>query len=477
MPRKTWIKILIVSIWMVIPCFWHKWLVAGDLGSHTYNFWLFQLVKSGQAPGLWVAAQHTNVLFDWILELLAILFPIHFAARVAAAVAVLTFFWGSFCFISVAHGGPTWANAPFLAMVTYGWTFQIGFFNYYLSLGLAFFGIAFFWSQKSWWRLLPLILSPLIIVAHPFGFAWMLGAIALIVVNELWPRRPYVSVLMGVAMLVFANAYLRRHFSIGGAPRSAFLWNGLDQMCLAKWYLIPVAALALFVAFAIFSLARKLVERGPFADGAAKPRMLLQMYIIVQASILFLPDSIYTQQISAPLRAISTRTTSISAVLLCGLCAWMPRKKWQLPAVLAVATVFFALLYHDTGVLSEMQQQMQQLVRTFPKRERVLFTPRQPRSYRFSAAHIVDDACIEYCFSYGNYEPASNAFRVRVRPESRIVMSRVEQLAAMESGQFTVQPEDLPAELVYQCETVWTQLCIRSLQPGDKNESPGLHPK
>jgi len=29
-----------------------------------------------------------------------------------------------------------------LVMLAYGWTFNLGFFNYYLSLGLGFFAIA-----------------------------------------------------------------------------------------------------------------------------------------------------------------------------------------------------------------------------------------------------------------------------------------------------------------------------------------------
>jgi hypothetical protein len=50
-------------------------------------------------------------------------------------------------------------------------------------------------------------------------------------------------------------------------------------------------------------------------------------------------------------------------------------------------------------------------------------------------------------------------------------MSSVEQIAAVELGEYTVQPEDLPAQLVYQCGPGWTDLCIRSLRAGEKNGS------
>src|SRR5215472_6063783 len=169
MSRENAVKALAVSAALLAPCFWHKALVAGDLGSHLYNLWLVQLAKSGHAPGLWISAQWTNVLFDWMLESFASFLPIHLAGRAAAYITVLTFFWGAFSFVSVARGRTAWAIAPLLAMVAFGWTFQIGFFNYYLSLGLAFVGISLFWIQRGWWRIVPVILSPIILIAHPFG--------------------------------------------------------------------------------------------------------------------------------------------------------------------------------------------------------------------------------------------------------------------------------------------------------------------
>src|SRR5215467_4461422 len=114
MSRETSVKVLAVSATLLVPCFWHKALGTGDLGSHLYNAWIVQLVKSGQAPGLWISAQRTNVLFDWMLEGFASFLPIHLAGRAAAYITVLTFFWGAFSFISVARGRPAWVIAPLL---------------------------------------------------------------------------------------------------------------------------------------------------------------------------------------------------------------------------------------------------------------------------------------------------------------------------------------------------------------------------
>src|SRR5262249_52154204 len=46
------VLILAVSVLLLIPCFWHRRIEAGDLPSHVYNAWLAQLIGQGQAPGL-----------------------------------------------------------------------------------------------------------------------------------------------------------------------------------------------------------------------------------------------------------------------------------------------------------------------------------------------------------------------------------------------------------------------------------------
>jgi hypothetical protein len=477
MSRENWVKVLAVSAALLAPCFWHKALVAGDLGSHLYNAWLVQLEKSGQAPGLWIAPQWTNVLFDWMLEGFANFLPIHLAGRAAVYITVLTFFWGAFAFVSVAKGRPAWVIAPLLGMVAFGWTFQIGFFNYYLSLGLAFVGIAVFWNQRGWRRIVPMILSPIIAVAHPFGFAWFVGAVASIVIAEVWPCRPYLSTIVALGILGGTGWYLHHHYRVEPAAHSAIFFNGLDQILLARTYLVPLAGLAGLALFAIISISRDLIGHGAEMVFPANSLILLQLYIVVEACILLLPDAIYTHQISVPLRAITPRTTSLSAVLLCGLIACATQRRWHFPALLGTSVIFFVLLYHDTGTLSSIEQEVEQLVQTVPPGERMLFTVHQPRNYRFWGAHIVDDACIGHCFSYGNYEAATNAFRVRALQGNRIVMSGVEQIAAAELGEYTVQPEDLPAQLVYQCGPSWTDLCIRSLQAGEKNGSFDFRPK
>ena len=94
--RRSAMRFTAVSAALLIPVFWHRRIEAGDLGSHVYNAWLAQLIRQGQAPGLWIARQWNNVLFDWLLSGLGAVFGLRAAERIAVSLAVLIFFWGAF---------------------------------------------------------------------------------------------------------------------------------------------------------------------------------------------------------------------------------------------------------------------------------------------------------------------------------------------------------------------------------------------
>src|SRR6266849_1936634 len=70
--RRFWLQAMTISSGLLVPCFWHRRIEAGDLASHVYNAWLAQLIERGQAPGLYLARQWNNVLFDLLLLSLGI---------------------------------------------------------------------------------------------------------------------------------------------------------------------------------------------------------------------------------------------------------------------------------------------------------------------------------------------------------------------------------------------------------------------
>ena len=144
----------IVSLLIAIPCVWQPHIQAGDLSSHLYNSWLANLVSASQLPGLYLAPQFTNVLFDYLLSFLMKSGSVLVAERVAVLLAVQVFFWGCFRLASVVAGRPAWTAAPLLAIAAYGAVFRMGFFNFYLAVGISACAIALVWQNLLRLRLL-----------------------------------------------------------------------------------------------------------------------------------------------------------------------------------------------------------------------------------------------------------------------------------------------------------------------------------
>ena len=155
----------------------------------------------------------------------------------------------------------------------------------------------------------------------------------------------------------------------------------------------------------------------------------------------------------------------------------MRPSKWHLAGSLAIAAVFFTFLYQDTAVFNRMETQAEQLVRTLPPNQRVMATILPPPDSRVMIQHMIDRACIGYCFSYGNYEASSGVFRVRALPNNPYVLTDYELVVEMEEGDYTVTEDDLPVYQVYQCTASGTVLCIRSLEEDEDNDRVGVHPK
>src|SRR5258708_22100347 len=212
--RRFGLQALAVSAGLLIPCLWHRRIEAGDLGSHVYNAWLAQLIERGQAPGLYLARQWNNVLFDFLLLKLGNLFGLAAAQKILVPLCVLAFFWGAFALVAAVSRRPPWFLLPCLAMLAYGWTFNVGFFNYYLSLGFGFFATAFIWIGRGRELILAGALAALALVAHPHGFVWLVGCLGYVVLWRLLPSWLKWAV-PGAAVLTFvlARLYLMRHYS------------------------------------------------------------------------------------------------------------------------------------------------------------------------------------------------------------------------------------------------------------------------
>ncbi len=487
-------RILAISALLLVPCCWHRRIEASDLGSHVYNAWLAQLIHRGQAPGLWIAHQWTNVLFDLLLSFFGSIFGLagkfHLAEKFAVSLCVLIFFWGAFALVSAATRRAPWLLTPVIALVAYGYTFRMGFFNYYLAIGLSFFALAIFWRGRGWERLLSLAIAPFVLLAHVIGFIWLIGAAIYVWLAEMVPgRKQFLLLVPAVGALIAQHYYFWRHFVVEAAPRSPLWYSGADQLLLyGDRYWICADAL---IAFVVIALAIDVIRRWRkphiytqsdtqgdrnsgrnFIGDFAIP---LQLYIVAELAVPLLPRGIQLPH-TVPIALLTDRLTSVSAVLLCCLLGAMRPSRWHLAASAAIALVFFAFVYQDTAALNRMEAQAERLVRTLPQNSRVMATIEPPWESRILIQHMIDRACIGYCFSYGNYEPSTGVFRVRSTPGNPYVLNNYSDAVDMEDGYYTVQPKDLPAYEVYECDPTGMLLCIRPLAAGEENDATGYHP-
>ena len=449
------------------------------MGSHLYNAWLAQLISKGQAPGLYIVRQWDNVLVDWMLFHSANLLGFAAAEKIVVSLCVLVFFWGVFAFIAAATARPPWFFIPCVAMLTYGYSFNMGFLNYYLSLGLACSSLALLWRGRGLARLLGVVLLPFTILAHPIGLLWLV-CVGLYVV--LWTKLPHAwKVVLPVAAIagLYAIHWYLAHivqFPVDWEHDPFYRLNGADQLMLFGNRYQALGWIAL--AFGGTCVAIDVASRRREPDFWSSLRLPAELYFIAIVTTALLPEDLRPSITGGWIGLLASRLTTVTAIFGLWFLSCLKPRKLHLLGFGACALAFFAFLYRDTLVLNRMEASAERLVSGLPYGARVLSTIWAPPGSRVSfVGHFVDRACIGRCFSYANYEPPSGQFRIRVRPDSPVVTASDDDSEDMQSGQYDVQDEDLPAVEIYQCDPAdLTKLCTRDLASGEKNGRLGYQP-
>lgn len=234
--RLELLMVASASVLVLVPCIWLSRIESFDLCSHIYNAWLARLITEQHLPGLWIARQSTNILFDNLLTLLMKPFGPLLAQRILVGVSVLLLFWSSFSLVSVLSDRRPWFLLPCLAMLSYGRVFHYGFFNFYVSLAFAFLALSFLWKESSWRYILFVLMLALSWSAHPLPALWAICAAGYVHVVRHAPRRIQLTFLCGAALGVLViGTYQRVTFplSVGpqaGLPRRLLAMTGWDQV-------------------------------------------------------------------------------------------------------------------------------------------------------------------------------------------------------------------------------------------------------
>jgi hypothetical protein len=441
---------------LLIPCNWQPRIQAGDLSSHLYNAWLAQLIEKGQAPGLTIAHQTTNVLFDLVLRALLPL-GANVAERIAVSLCVLTFAWGAFAFVSVAGGRQAWHLFPAIAMLAYGWVYHIGFFNFYWSLGFCCGALALCWDWSPRRALLAIPLLVLAYTAHTLPLAWAAGVlgyrwIAGRVTQQWWLAAACMGAIVVLRVVLGSVMRETRWFGL-----QVLFASGLDQIWVFdEKYVLPVIGLFLVWALLLAGEARKVLTGIP-----------TQICILTAFGIFVLPMGVLLPGYKHLLSFISQRMSLALAITTCAALAIAPVRRYHLYLSAGVAMLFFVFLFRDESIFNRAERQMSQVVEQLPPGQRVIggVVDSQLRVDPFG--HMIDRVCIGHCYSYANYEPSTAQFRVRALAKNPIIAATYEDSWQLQSGTYIVKPEDLPLyQVVYSPDA---GLILRSLAAGQQS--------
>ncbi len=468
-------RVLLISAAVLAPVYWHRTIAAGDLGSHLYNAWLAQLIRHGYAPGLWLAPRWNNVLFDFLVEGLGRFVSFHAAEKIAVSLAILIFFWGAFAFVCAATRRAPWLLCPVIAMFSYGYSFQMGFLNFYISLGLAFFGTAIFWRGCGWERLIPVALAPLAMLAHPLGFAWLVAASAYVAIAEVIPSRYQILLVAaaGVVLLpraiIFGTTISCRH----ATTPSIFSTARINCCCSARamrfrnsrcWFSFSPHSRRIFSIVHGENFAGKILlsrcnstsspaRRNPAARwhplslSAVRARALDRTAYLGFRCAALLPAQRLAAAQMAPARLRRNRRAFFHFFTR----IWEPSIAWKRKSTTGA---------HRAAAIRAFSPRSS---RPFPDRASWCNTsPIAPALATVSATEITSRLPL-------------NSACART-PHNLYAMFNFDDAVNMEDGSYEMQPEDLPAYQIYQCSPDRKQLCIRPLAAGEMNDDLGIHP-
>ena len=449
-----------ISLLLLAPCYWQPRIQAGDLSSHIYNSWLAQVIESGRAQGLIVAPQFTNVLFDLLLGGLFKAMGAEAAQRIAVGFAVLVFIWGAFAFTSAAAGRKVWNLLPCIAMLAYGWVFHMGFFNFYLALGLCFWALALAWSPSPRRLAGAVALLAVAYLAHGLPVAWCAFLLVYYVVaRRLSPVvRSYVT-LGAMTAMALVRVATQAAFSTQWYPAQLTYVTGVDQVWVfdAKYYAVLVCLLfvwgVLFLNLIHKQGASRVFRGIPF-----------QFFVMSAGGVVILPSTVLIPGFLHALAFIAERMSLGVGICVCALLGAARPRAFERWAIAAVALMFFVFLYHDERALNAFEDRMEGAVAHLPSNQRVIAVVSDPDLRANAITHMIDRACLGRCFSFANYEPSTWQFRIRAIGQSSVVVNKYSDSWALQTGTYMVKPSDLPLYAVDVDDS--GRIIIRQLKAG-----------
>ena len=455
-----------IAIALLLPCVWQNHIQAGDLASHLYNAWLAGQIEHGTIAGVTIAHPLTNVLTDGIMAVLIGPLGPAWTARLVCGAAVETFFWGAFFFISAVNQRRPWILAPCLGMLAYGLIFHFGFLNFYVSTGCCLWIVGLLWNPSRRAIVQSIPLAVLALLAHPLALGWAICVLAYFQVARRLQAAGVQALLLfaGPATLILIQTILLRMFpsqwSLSQAVRMEGVLGvtGALQFCLYGSKYLLVAAGMLVIWFFLF-LER--VDRGNLLSDP-----LVHLWLLNVTALVLIPSAIKFPQYQFALLFIPERISLFIAILFCAVIGGGRHGRAMTRLSSLIAIVFFAFVFIDVRAINAVDAEITSLVSELPPGQRVVAALQDGAGLN-GLVHVLDWACIGRCFDYGNYEPGTGQFRIRVLHRNQVVAPTISVAQEIESGHHIVAPDEAPLYSLCPGPDSEHRLRLQRLKAGD----------
>ncbi len=237
--------------------------------------------------------------------------------------------------------------------------------------------------------------------------------------------------------------------------------TGVEQVWLFGAQYLLVAAV-LMVIWLILLLER--VDQGGFLRDP-----VAQLWLLHLAAFALLPSAIQFPQYSHLLAYIPQRVSLAGAVFFCMMVGEVAHGRGLARWAALPAALFFVFLYLDDRAFNSLENEITRLVEQLPPGQRVVAAITDSDTRLNAPLHMIDRACIGHCFSYGDYEPATGQFRIRITGPNAVAAPNMKVVQDIENGEHIVTPQEAPLYSVCRNDkTGEGRFLLRALQAGER---------
>jgi len=458
---------LALSVVLLIPCVWQDHIQAGDLSSHLYNAWLAGQIDSGAVKGLTIVPLSTNVLTDWVFERLIYSNGLVAAERIVAAVAVLIFFWGAFCALEVTTGRRPWLFSPLLAMLTYGLVFHFGFLNFYLSVGLCLWILWLCWTFSLRKALIAVPLAILAWMAHALPVVWVGSVLAYVYAVRRIPTPWRIAAPVGgVAILAAVQSFVMSRYPYRWSLEQTLSLSGIGGMTGVEQFWLYDSKYLVLSGAALLVLMVLFLERMDQGEMLNDP--IFQIWSLHVVALALIPSAILLPQYQHVLAYIPQRISLLAGIFFIMMVGRARYGRGITRFTALIATVFFTCLYLDGAAFNRVENEVAGLVAKLPPGQRVVAGLSDSGARLNALLHVADRACIGHCFSYGNYEPSTAQFRIRITEPNRVIAPTMTVVQELEEGQHVVTAAEEPLYSVCPFAQESEHFYLRAIHAGEQ---------